>query len=220
MNPPLDPLTRRRIHRTAALALALIVAFVTAFFWKVTQPRALSESAMAANGLILFSTPREVRPFTLTDHHGQPFTHENLQGKWTMLFPGFTHCPDICPTTMAQLGQMWEYLDAPPRQDLQVAMLSVDPARDTLDKLRQYVPYFNPNFIGLTGDLAAIANLAAQLNVAFDIINPDNAPADYEVAHSANIVLLNPQGHYQGFFKPPFDPAILKLNYQSVWVQN
>ena len=115
---------------------------------------------------------------------------------------------------------MWDYLDAKPKADLQVVMLSVDPNRDTVEKLGQYVPYFSEDFTGLTGDLRTIANLATQLNIAFDIIDPDTAEGNYNVAHSGNIVLVNPAGNYQGFFKPPFDPAILKLNYQSVWVQN
>jgi len=215
-----DEKTRKAIRKTAVIVVAVIFVLVVAFFWKITQPRALRVADMAANGLVVFSEPREVLPFELVDHRGNTFTRDNLVGKWTMIFPGFTFCPDICPTTMAQLGQMWEYLDDKPKKDLQVIMLSVDPNRDTVEKLGQYVPYFNEDFTGLTGNLGTIANLATQMNIAFDIINPDNAPDSYDVAHSANIVLLNPDGNYQGFFKPPFDPAILKLNYQSVWVQN
>lgn len=212
--------TRKAIHRTAIIVVAVIFVFVVSFFWRITQPRALKVADMEANGLVYFDTPREVLPFELLDHHGNTFTRDDLKGKWTMLFAAFTSCPDICPTTMAQLGQMWEYLDDKPREDLQVIMLSVDPNRDTVEKMGLYVPYFNEEFIGLTGNLGTIANLATQMNIAFDIINPEEAPDAYDVAHSANIVLLNPDGNYQGFFKPPFDPAILKLNYQSVWVQN
>ncbi len=216
----IDEHTRKRVRVTAVAVVAVIFVVITAFFWKVTQPRALSAADMAANGLVVFDRARSVGHFELTSHEGAPFTRQDLVGKWTMLFPGFTHCPDICPTTMAQLGQMWEYLDDTPKNDLQVLMLSVDPHRDSPGKLAQYVRYFNSEFLGLTGDLGTIANLAAQLNIAFDIVDPEGAPDTYEVAHSANIVLINPDGHYQGFFKPPFDPAILKLNYQSVWVQN
>lgn len=215
-----DAETRKAIRKTALIAVSVIFVLVVAFFWKITQPRALHVADMAANGLVLFSAPREVLPFELVDHRGETFTRDDLVGKWSMVFPGFTFCPDICPTTMAQLGQMWEYLDDKPKKDLQVIMLSVDPNRDTVEKLGQYVPYFNEEFIGLTGNLGTIANLATQMNIAFDIINPEEAPDSYDVAHSGNIVLLNPDGNYQGFFKPPFDPAILKMNYQSVWVQN
>ncbi len=192
--------TRKAIRKTAAISVAVIFVLVLAFFWKITQPRALRISEMQSNGLMYFETPREVLPFELLDEDGQTFTREDLKGKWTMIFPGFTQCPDICPTTMAQLSQMWGYLDENPKEDLQVIMLSVDPNRDTVEILNQYVNYFNEDFIGLTGDLGTIADLAAQLNIAFDIINPDNAADDYDVAHSANIVLVNPAGNYQGFF--------------------
>lgn len=212
--------TRQAIRKTAVISVVLIFVVVLAFFWKITQPRALRISEMQSNGLMYFETPRQVLPFELVDENGETFTRDDLVGKWSMIFPGFTHCPDICPTTMAQLSQMWGYLDEKPREDLQVIMLSVDPTRDTVDILNQYVNYFNEDFTGLTGNLGTIADLATQLNIAFDIINPDNAPDNYDVAHSANIVLVNPDGNYQGFFRPPFDPAILKLNYQSVWVQN
>ena len=212
--------TQKSIYKTVAICVLAFLIMVAGFVWKINQPRAVSYADMAANGLIYFEQPRQVLDFELLDHEGNAFTREDLVGKWTMMFPGFTHCPDICPTTMSQLGQMWGYLDANPRDDLQVIMLSVDPSRDSVEKLGQYVPYFNEEFIGLTGDLGVIANLAAQTNIAFDIINPDEAPEHYDVAHSGNIVLINPAGNYQGFFKPPFDPALLKLNYQSVWIQN
>lgn len=208
------------VRNTVVTVVVLIIVFVSAFFWKINQPRALRVNEMAANGLILFDTPREILPFALQNHLGETLTNEDLLGKWTMVFPGFTHCPDICPTTMATLSKMWNYLDEKPRQNLQVMMLTVDPHRDTPEKLAQYVPYFNTEFIGITGDLGTTANLAAQLNIAFTIIDPATAPESYNVDHSGNIILISPQGHYQGFFKPPFDPALLKLTFQSAWIQH
>ena len=215
-----DNQTRRAVRRTALMAVVVIFVVVVAFFWKVTQPRALRASDMALNGLVLFDQPREVGSFELMDHQGQAFTREDLNGKWTMLFPGFTYCPDICPTTMAQLGQMWQFLDEKPKQDLQVLMLSIDPGRDTVEKLGLYVPYFGSDFVGLTGELDTISGLTRQLNIAFENVEIKQKPEEYNVIHSSNIVLLDPKGNYRGFFKPPFDPALLKLNYQSVWVQN
>lgn len=208
------------VRNTVIAVVAVMLVFTSAFFWKINQPRALTHSDMAINGLIVFDKPREVLPFELQNHHGDTVTREDLVGKWTMIFPGFTHCPDICPTTMATLSKAWEYLDEKPKADLQVMMLSVDPNRDTPEQLALYVPYFNENFVGVTGNLGVIANLAAQLSIAFTPINPATAPDAYNVDHSGNIVLINPQGNYQGFFKPPFDPALLKLTYQSVWVQH
>lgn len=208
------------IRRTVIVILCLICLMVTGFVWKINQPRAVRPQEMAANGFIFFDTPREILPFELTNHRDEVVTLEDFKGKWTMVFPGFTQCPDICPTTMATLATMWDLLDSKPKKDLQVMMFSVDPHRDTTEQLALYVPYFNETFIGVRGDLLTTANLAAQLNIAFTIIDPDTAPESYNVDHSSSIALINPRGQYQGFFRVPFDPPIMKLNYQSVWVQD
>jgi len=211
---------QKGIRRTVIIVLCLIALMVTGFVWKISQPRALRPQEMAANGFVFFETPREILPFEMTNHHGETVTLEDFKGKWTMVFPGFTQCPDICPTTMSILAKMWDYLDPKPRNDLQVMLFSVDPNRDTNEQLALYVPYFSDDFIGVRGDLLTTANLAAQLNIAFTIIDPATAPESYNVDHSSSIALINPRGQYQGFFQAPFDPAIMKLNYQSVWIQD
>lgn len=207
------------VRNTIIGVLLMIFIFTSGFVWKINQPRALRVSDMQANGLMVFEQPREVLPFTLNSHLGEPFTRDSLLGKWTMVFPGFTNCPDICPITLATLADMWDFLDAKPKSNLQVVMLSVDPKRDTPEKLGQYVPYFNDEFIGVTGDLRTTANLASQLSIAFTIVDPTEELETYNVDHTGNIVLINPEGHYHGFFRPPFDPAKLKLTYQSAWIQ-
>lgn len=210
----------RGVRNTVIAVVAVICVFVSGFVWKINQPRAISASEMAINGLILFENPREIPPFELVDHNNEPLTKDNLMGKWTMVFAGFTHCPDICPTTMATLSRMYEFLDPKPKANLQVMMLSVDPNRDTPEQLALYVPYFHEDFIGVTGDMGVIANLASQLSIAVDFSYLASEEESYNVDHSGNVVLINPEGHYQGFFKPPFDPALLKLTYQSAWVQH
>lgn len=208
------------VRNTVIAVVAVMALFTGGFIWKINQPRAISASEMATNGLILFDTPREVLPFELENHRKEAITRDSFVGKWTMIFAGFTHCPDICPTTMATLAQMYEFLDEKPKANLQVMMLSVDPNRDTPEKLAQYVPYFNEDFIGVTGDLGVIANLSSQLSIAVDYGYLNSEEESYNVDHSGNIVLINPEGNYQGFFKPPFDPALLKLTYQSAWIQH
>jgi protein SCO1/2 len=98
-------------------------------------------------------------------------------------------------------------------------MMSVDPYRDTPERLSQYVPYFNENFIGITTDIGRTLWVAQQLNIAMTVVNPETAGDYYSVDHSGNIILINPRGHYAGYFKPPFDAPRLKLTYQSVWRQ-
>lgn len=208
------------IRNTVLASVAVIIVLVSGFVWKINQPRALSKTDMAANGLILFDSVREVQPFELESHLSETITKDDLIGNWTMLFAGFTNCPDICPATMATLAQMYDFLDEKPRENLQVMMLSVDPNRDTPEKLAQYVPYFNDDFVGLTGDIRVISNLSAQLSIAVDYSYLSSEEENYTVDHSGNIVLINPEGNYMGFFKPPFDPTLLKLTYQSAWIQH
>ena len=211
-----DPIARN--IRLTVLGLLIFIGIVVAgFVNKISQPRVLSESALRLNGAYMFETPRELPPFELVDHHGQPFDKARLQGKWTLVFFGFTHCPDICPTTMSLLSQLMEKLDGLPEQaDTQVVMVTVDPARDDVAQLSTYVPYFNPDFIGVTGEFMDIHRFATALNTPFRKVPGQGE--NYQVDHAANVVLINPRGDYHGFFKAPLDLAKLKLTYRSVRV--
>lgn len=207
------PQQKKNIIKTAAVLVAIMVIFLALFLHKMLSPRVLNEQELMNNGAVEFSKPRIVEPFTLTDHTGEAFTLEDLQGKWTMVFFGFTSCPDICPTTLATLSKWYRTLDGDIRDKTQVVMISVDPARDTQEQLQQYMAHFNDDFVGVTGELRDIRILADQLNVAF---NRASADADYSVDHSGHLVLINPYGHYHGIFKPPFELARLKLTFQSI----
>src|SRR5690606_22138642 len=99
---------------------------------------------------------------------GEIFTEKNLQGKWTLMFFGFTHCPDICPTTLAKLAQVYKQLDTDLQKQTQVVMVSVDPARDTQEKLAEYMPYFNEDFIGVTGEFTEILKFSRNVNAVFN----------------------------------------------------
>lgn len=214
-----DTHTRNRIKLTALVIVLVVITFLSMFFWRITQPRALTTNEMQLNGLVVFEQPRAFEGFEFTSHTGETFDQSDLEGKWTMIFPGFTFCPDICPITMSILAQTMDILDKGPREDLQVVMMSVDPFRDTPERLSQYVPYFDESFIGLTTDISSTLYVAQQLNIAMTVVNPETAGDYYTIDHSGNIILINPRGHYAGYFKPPFDPARIKLTYQSVWIQ-
>ncbi|TQV70718.1 SCO family protein [Exilibacterium tricleocarpae] len=204
---------RRGVRFTVVILVAFIATVLGLFYNKFTSPRVLSATDLRVNGAFEFDKPRIFKDFQLTDHRGQAFSLANLQDKWTLMFFGFTYCPDICPTTMATLNELVGTLDEKILDNTQVVLVSVDPARDTVDKLAQYVPYFNEDFIGLTGEFLQIKRLATQLNIAFNKVTLEDT---YTVDHSANVVLINPKGHYHGFFKPPLDIARLKLTYQSM----
>jgi len=161
--------------------------------------------------------PREVGDFDLINKDGDSFSVQNLKNQWTFVFFGFTHCPDICPTTLALFDQLKSKLaETDYANDSAFLLVSVDPARDTSDKLKQYVEYFDPEFEAVSGDFVSTKLLATQLNVAFRKVVTDQVTGDYTIDHGGNVALINPQGHYQGFYKPPLDVERMFITYQSV----
>lgn len=210
--------------RLTVISLVIVMAVILGLFVnKILQPRVLGPKEMVNNGAIMFSTPREIGPFSLLDQNGQPFVNQQLKGKWTLVFFGFTNCPDICPTTLASFNELAGMLEEGKfAQDTQFLLVSLDPARDTPEKLKTYVEFFNPDFTGVTGEFLAIHRFATQLNVAFQkvMLGDGKDPANYTVDHSGHVALINPQGHYHGFFKSPIEASKLALTYQSVRVEN
>lgn len=203
----------RRIGLTVVAVLVFIAVVLVSFVLRIQQPRLMSEAELRANGLVVLDMPRDPGPFALVDHRGEPFTPADLQGHWTLLFFGFTQCPDVCPTTMAFLDRFHEALEGTEVEDTDVVMVSVDPARDTPERLAGYVPYFNETFTGVTGEFLDLFRFATNLNAPFRKV-PGQGD-DYLVDHSANVVLINPRGHYHGFFRAPLDLARMKATYRA-----
>lgn len=209
------------IRNTVAGIIIFIVVVLALFVNRISQERILSPKEMVANGAVMFSVPREISPLTLTDQNQQPFTNSRFKDKWTLVFFGFTHCPDICPTTLAQFDQVSEKLaDTDYAADTQFLLVSLDPVRDTPEKMKPYVEYFNSDFIGVTGNFLSIHRFAKQLNVAFQKVVTDAETGEYTVDHGGNVALINPQGHYHGFYKPPLDVDRMVLTYKSVRADN
>ena len=206
--------TQNRGVRTTVIFVVLFMLFVVAsFVYRIQQPRLMSVAEMKVNGAYMLDTPRNIGEIDLIDQNGEAFTGARFEGVWTLVFFGFTHCPDVCPTTMAFLNQFMQSLDGTEAADTRVVMVSVDPARDTVEVLSEYVPYFNPEFTGVTGDFLDIHRFATALNTPFR-----KAPGqgkDYQVDHSANVVLINPRGDYHGFFRAPLDLGKMKVTYRS-----
>ena len=190
------------VRVTVTFVVVLIALMLAGFYHKISQPRILNEHELRENGAVLLQTARKFSEFELTDHKGQSFGLEQLKNKWSLIFFGFTHCPDICPTTMASAAKLYAELDDDEKQQFQVVLISLDHERDTPEKLADYVPYFNPDFIGATGNQYVLLKLATELNVAFSKVELEDG--DYTIDHSGNMILINPYGHYYGFLKPPF----------------
>ncbi len=156
--------------------------------------------------MTLFPDPKPLTAFAFTDHENRVFDLSRLKGRWSFLFFGYTHCPDICPTTLAILARAHENIakSTVDAKDVQFVFISVDPNRDTAGKLRQYVTYFDASFLGVTGDDAQLRNLAGQLGVAYEVdVKPGTE--NYPVYHTAAVFLVDPRARYHAVFAPPFD---------------
>lgn len=203
----------QRVGLTVAAILVAIAIIVSGFVHRIQQPRIMTMSEMRANGLFIFDTPRDSGAFSLISHRAEAFTESSLEGDWTLVFFGFTHCPDICPTTLSFLAELKDNLDGTEAASTRVVMVSVDPARDTVEQLAQYVPYFHPEFLGVTGEFPEILSFARRFNAPFRKVMRDDG--DYQIDHSANVVLINPRGDFHGFFRAPLDLAKVKVTLRS-----
>ena len=201
------------VRITVIAILVFMLVIVAGFIYRIGQPRLMSTSELQVNGLYLLEPPRDIGSFELLDHRGQPVAQASLKGGWTLVFFGYTYCPDICQTTMPFLDRFVSELEGTEAENTNVVMISVDPARDTVEQLASYVPFFNESFTGVTGEFLDLFRVATNLNAPFR--KEPGQGDDYEVSHSANVVLINPRGHYHGFFKVPLDLAKMKVTYRA-----
>lgn len=162
----------------------------------------------------LLGKARPVIDFTLSDTQGQPFTKAALQGHWTVIFPGFTFCPDVCPTTLTTLKAVQAQLGADaPR--VQFVMLSVDPERDTPEVLDRYVHAFSPDFVGVTGPAEVLDALGESIGYVYTKV-PGATPETYTVDHSAAMILIGPDATLRGYFTPPYRVEALVADLQAL----
>ncbi|MCL5255561.1 MAG: SCO family protein [Gammaproteobacteria bacterium] len=169
---------------------------------------------------LLYQTQRTIDPFELRSTEGdsaegQGVSLQDLEGQWTVIFTGYTFCPDICPTTMAQLQQSWQEITELTDTPMQVWMVSVDPQRDDIPRLRQYVGFFNQGladdvrtpFVGIRGEHKDLFPFVRNIGLMYSI--PDEDETNYLVNHSAAIILINPRGHQQAVFRASHDPGMI-----------
>ena len=163
--------------------------------------------------------PRTVNQFSLTGTDQKAFDNASLQGKWTVLFFGFTNCGYICPTTLAELGKMYRILEDKGVKDLpRVVMISIDPERDNQEKLGSYVSSFHPDFYLARGDEVSIKAMTREMGIAYaKIMEKDTSdPKNYDMQHSGALMLFNPQGELNAFFTTPHRADLLAKDYMQV----
>lgn len=162
--------------------------------------------------------PRALTPFTLQDHDRKPFTEQSLRGHWSFLFFGYTHCPDVCPVTLQVMQTAWKRIPRAPDDPAapRLYFVSVDPDRDTPELLKPYVQYFDPAFIGVTGQADEIDKLTNRIGVLYGFEDKQPGSEDYQVNHSAQLILIDPQGNMRAVFSPPHDPAGIARSFNAI----
>lgn len=203
------PITTRvdamnRIQKTIFIAAA-IVALVLGLILSQLLPGSGSEDQAALNdaGIVLLPKSRQLPALSMSDQNGVALALDDLKGKWTLIFFGYTFCPDICPTTLAQIKQIRTELPEKVVQRMRVVLVSVDPDRDTPQQLKQYLGYFDKQYIGLTAPVADIQKLANAVSIPF--IPADTSKPNYFVDHSGNLALIGPDGTQRGFIRAPLN---------------
>lgn len=187
-----------------ALAVAFVAGVLMALVSEGTQKDALSPTQKPIPGLVLFEGG-PLSEITFIDENNKSRALGSLQGRWNLLFFGYTYCPDICPMTLMHMNKMWKQLSDAEKSQLNVVLVSIDPERDSPAGMKQYMDYFNPEFIALTGNSDGLRTLAGQLNAFYARVDRDDG--GYLMDHSANIVLVSPEGEYRGYVEPPHDPS-------------
>lgn len=186
-----------------------ILVAVVALIMGLTINRVLSgkgpgdQTALIDAGVILLPQSRSLPSLSMNDQNGAPVAVDELKGKWTLVFFGYTYCPDICPTTLAQLRDIRTKLPQEAVDNMRVVLVSVDPNRDTPQQLKQYLGYFDPRYTGLTAPVADIQKLASALSIPF--IPADTSKPGYTVDHSGNLALIGPDGRQRGFIRSPLN---------------
>ncbi len=158
-------------------------------------------------GIVLLPQSRSLPELSLTNQDGQAVAIDQLKDQWSLLFFGYTFCPDICPATLAQLRQLQGQLPPETLAKLRIVLVTVDPNRDTPEQLKKYLDYFDAGFIGLTGEQATIQKLANGVSIPF--IPADTSKENYTVDHSGNLVLIGPDGRQRGFIRAPINNSKL-----------
>lgn len=185
------------------IAIVVISAFTAGIWFGLDRQIPTAIPIVEDTVITVLPKAKTLKPFQLQTGAGEKFDLGNLKGKYTLLFFGYTSCPDVCPTTMFQLEKLYSMLEKDgQQQNFQVVFVSIDPHRDTPDRLRKYVTAFNKKFIGATGEKEQVSNLAHQLGASYDV-EDDSKSKDYSVSHTDVIFVIDPDAQFAAILTPP-----------------
>jgi protein SCO1/2 len=196
------------------IILFLVVLFLSVYsIWRISQPRILSAEEMKVNGYFGYGSFEELRDFNLVDHNGDVFTKKNLKEQsLNFLYFGYSSCPTECPVMMSVMKQVFEKIET---NDISYYLISFDPEIDTLERLRNYVTAFNPDFVGVSGDVPEVVKLGYQLGVE-KLAPVENHMNQRIISHTNHLIVVNSEAEVIGIFKAPFESSAMSLVIKSL----
>lgn len=187
--------------KTSIIIVGIFLILVGILSSIVIKPKVIQLHATT----LLGDQAKPLPAFQLIDHNGNPFNKESMMGKWNLLFFGYTNCPDICPNTLQLLADTMDQIkDENVRNNLQIAFISVDPDRDELTKMKSYVTYFNDEFLSAKAEIDKINVLTEAIGILHYTVKSSDEEV-YDVAHSAALTLIDPDGNFTGVLSTPHD---------------
>jgi len=192
--------------------IAVLATAAGIWFARLVLQRTVVEDELAATR---FPVAREIQPFELVDHNHAVFNNAALQQRWSFVFFGYTYCPDVCPTTLSVLNSIAQRLQDVD-EDIRFVMVTVDPQRDTPERLAEYVTYFNGDFLGVTGSDQELEQLTRQLGILYNRVESENGSENYLVDHTAAVFLFDPAGRYHAVFTPPLSAENIAGDFRKM----
>lgn len=197
------------MNQRTIVGIAAVLALIAGLYMAVNVA---PPSTAQPQYLQTYPQPRQLPDFTLYDQHGEDFKQGDLQDHWTLAFVGYTFCPDICPTTLAELSKVYPQLSALDSEyPLQIWFISVDPERDTSARLKEYIDFFNADFVASSAEHAELFPLVRAMGLMYSM-SDDMTKPNYLVDHSASVSVLNPDGLVIGRFKPQHEPGKMAIS--------
>jgi len=210
--------TKKNSRMTTIIIIDVLILAAIIFYFGAFHHHHDASQPVKIEGIYL-DKPQVINDFQLTTHQGKLFNKESLKGHWTMMFFGFTNCPMVCPTTMASLNKMYQLLQPTLSVDKmpQIVFVSVDPDRDTQERISDYMNSFNANFIGVRAEMPETIALEKQFHIAAAKMQTDDQGENhYTINHSSEILLINPEAKIQAYLSFPHKPEQMVKDYQSI----
>ncbi|MBE9567403.1 MAG: SCO family protein [Proteobacteria bacterium] len=196
-------------NNTLLVIVTAVIALSAGVWFGLDNYGAKNVPVTKIQGVIL-STAKTIDDFDLIDNKNRKFKLENLKNKWSIMFFGYTHCPDVCPMTLTTLQQLSKLFTRENLTPPQVILVTVDPQRDTPEVLDEYVGYFDKDFVAATGDLSEVQKLASELGIYFKKAagaSGDVDADDYAMDHTTSFIVFNPQAEVAAYLKQPHEAA-------------